>query len=217
MLRFSTVYSILNEDTTYDHRTILDCAKPEHYHVEIPKDVTLTVIHPIDIKIALRPGGTVKLPQNSNSCSFQNQSAIDSFRDSYDRSKQILVLNEDSITSLLLPISTKVSFTQKDISYHFENTTSKPLSITDLNSFINTYELARTLSFLAIDKTITITPNDKACLISHERTDKELIALFAKQNNGGLDYQKIDLFIQEDWSKLFLSDHVDAPLLGTVE
>ncbi|MCC8398109.1 MAG: palindromic element RPE1 domain-containing protein [Rickettsia endosymbiont of Labidopullus appendiculatus] len=262
---------------------------PEHFHIEVLKYITLTIKHPIDIKVALQPKGTVELPLGNNSYSFQNQSTIDSSCDSHDRSthcnscnqsKQILILNKDSITSILLPIGTKVSLTQKNIrplaklayaeefegnasprtaayssvredsstaslsklppevefckrsiSYHFENTTAKQLSITDLNLFINTYEyltgeLSATLLLIARNELILleIEDHDKTYL-KYYKKDKYLIDLFDEQNKKIINHEEIDLFIKyylESWHydvnhNEYIDDHTSTSLLGTLE
>ncbi|WP_375334021.1 hypothetical protein [Candidatus Tisiphia endosymbiont of Xenochironomus xenolabis] len=185
-------------------------SRPERYYFEVLKDITLTVKYPIDIVVALNPtgavklplAGAVKLPLEKDYCTFQNQSSLDSLCD------HVSILNKDSITSLLLPIGTKVSFTKNNITYHLENTTSKKLVIENLNLVINIYEyltgeLPNTLSIFKINKItkMALESHDIRYLIFY-KMNQELIALFAKQNNGNLDCQKIDAFIQEHFLEL---------------
>lgn len=234
MLEFSTNSSLLTHNITFFCKKMPYPNRiPEHFHIEVLHDITLIVKYPIDIKIALQPKGTVKLPLGDNSCIFQNQSTIDSSYNFCDQSKQVLIVNKDSITSLLLLIGTKVSLTQKNISYHFENTTSKQLSITDLNLFINTYEyltgeLSATLSLVARNKLILleIEDHDKTYLKYYKNMDKDLIDLFAKQNDKIIVHEEIDLFIKYYYLELwhydtnyneYIDDHTSTYLLGTLE
>ncbi|MCC8371832.1 MAG: hypothetical protein LN568_03680 [Rickettsia endosymbiont of Pseudomimeciton antennatum] len=233
MLEFSKNYSFITYNRTFFcKRMPYPSRRPEHFHIEVLNDVTLTVKYPIDIKVALQPKGIVELPLGSNSYSFQNQSAIDSFCNFCDQSKQVLILNKDSITSLLLPIGTKVSLTQENISYHFENATEKQLSITDLNLFINTYEyltgeLSTTLSLIASNDLILleIEDTDKTYLRYYKK-DKDLIDLFDKQNKKIINHEEIDLFIKYYYLQLwhsdvnhneYIDDHTSTSLLGTLE
>ncbi|MCC8399076.1 MAG: hypothetical protein LN563_00575 [Rickettsia endosymbiont of Platyusa sonomae] len=178
-------------------------SRPERYYFEVLEDITLTVKYPIDIAVALNPTGAVKLPLEKDYCTFQNQSSLDSLCDQY-----VSILNKDSITSLLLPMGTKVSFTKNNITYHLENTTSEELVIANLNLVINIYEyltgkLPGTPSIFEINKItkMALESHDIRYLIFY-KMNQELIALFAKQNNGNLDCQKIDAFIQEHFLEL---------------
>ncbi|WP_341749772.1 hypothetical protein [Candidatus Tisiphia endosymbiont of Sialis lutaria] len=189
---------VITENRTFFCNKMPYISRPERYYFKVLKNITLTVKYPIDIKVVVHPTGRVKLPLEKNYCSFQNQSTCQS----------VAILNKDSITSLLLPIDTKISFTKNNISYHFENTTSKELVVVNLNLIINIYEyltgeLPDTLRIFEINKItkMALESHDIRYLIFY-KMNQELIALFAKQNNGNLDCQKIDAFIQEHFLEL---------------
>ncbi|WP_341748848.1 hypothetical protein [Candidatus Tisiphia endosymbiont of Sialis lutaria] len=193
---------VITENRTFFCNKMPYISRPERYYFEVLEDITLTVKYPIDIAVALNPTGAVKLPLEKDYCTFQNQSSLDSLCD------HVSILNKDSITSLLLPMGTKVSFTKNNITYHLENTTSKKLVIENLNLVINIYEyltgeLPKTLSIFKINKItkMALESHDIRYLIFY-KMNQELIALFAKQNNGNLDCQKIDAFIQKHFLEL---------------
>ncbi|WP_425362294.1 hypothetical protein [Candidatus Tisiphia endosymbiont of Mystacides longicornis] len=202
MPKSTKAHLVITANRTFFCNKMPYISRPEHYYFEVLKDITLTVKYPIDIVVALNPTGAVKLPLEKDYCTFQNQSSLDSLCD------HVSILNKDSITSLLLPIDTKASFTKNNITYHLENTTSEELVIENLNLVINIYEyltgeLPDTLFIFKINKItkMTLESHDIRYLTFY-KMNQELIALFAKQNNGNLDCQKIDAFIQKHFSEL---------------